>query len=132
MRNLMVLLMVAACLAACSHGKTKHFPAAGNPTDYAEITVLRDGSIWGLGFSMGLLLNGETIARMRPGEHISFFVPPGMHAVGITQDTMTLYFDKGQQYYFGINPGQDNYGFVFEQLDPQGAQRKLADSKHIE
>ena len=64
MKKYVVLIVAAFLLAACTSGKTEFFPSQGYSSDVAEVTVIRKRRMFGMGFSMNVLLDGAVIARL--------------------------------------------------------------------
>ena len=61
MKKYVVLILIALLLTACTSGKTEFFPTQGFSADAAEVTVIRKRRMFGMGFSMQVLLDGEVI-----------------------------------------------------------------------
>ena len=51
-----------------------------------------------MGISLKVLFDENIIARIRAGEHVSFFIEPGFHAVGTSDTTLTVPCAAGQKY----------------------------------
>ena len=85
MKNLIFLSMAAILTLSCAHGKTEHFPKVENKSEAAEVFVIRDNNLLGLGMSLKVALDDSIIARLRSGEYVSFHVNPGFHSLGVTE-----------------------------------------------
>jgi hypothetical protein len=116
MKNTLVWIFIAG-LAACSHGRTAHFPQAADPAQAAEVFVIRDNTLLGWGLSVKVLLDEEVIAHLRAGEHLSFQIAPGIYRIGITESTITAAFESGRAYYYLIGTDDSPSGFRIERLD---------------
>jgi hypothetical protein len=58
--------------------------------------------MWGMGFSMQVLLDGDVIARLKAGQYITFFVDPGVHTIGVSESTITAMLEGGRRHFFAI------------------------------
>ncbi len=131
MKKVIILTALALLLVACAHGKTDHFPIVEDPSNHAEVFVIRDNNLMGWGFSLKVALDDSIIARLRSGEYVSFYVNPGFHSLGISEPTVTVPFDKGNQYYFLISADYTQFGFELHRISSQQAEMWLAKTKPI-
>lgn len=131
-KNRVILTVVALVFVSCAHGKTEHFPSMADPLNAAEITVIRNRNLFGLGFSLRLALDGQDIAFLRAGEYVSFFVDPGVHTVGTSASSVAMPFAPGQKYYFLVSAVHTSFGFEIEQVDDQEATQWITDSKPLQ
>ena len=83
MRKYLILIMLVFIFISCTSGKTEYFPSQGYSADVAEVTVIRKKRMFGLGFSMQVLLDGEVIARLKAGQYVTFFIDPGLNKTDI-------------------------------------------------
>ena len=132
MKKVIILTALALLLVACSHGKTDNFPSVEDPSNHAEVFVIRDNNLMGWGFSLKVALDDSIIARLRSGEYVTFYVNPGFHSLGISEPTVTVPFDKGNQYYFLISADYTKFGFELHRISNQQAEMWLARTKPIE
>ena len=65
MKRFLLPIMLVLLLVACTSGKTELFPSQGYSADVAEVTVIRETRMFGFGFSMQVLLDGDVIARLK-------------------------------------------------------------------
>ena len=70
-------------ISACAGGITEHMPRGGTQLDSAQVVVLRNRNYFGSGNAVEVWLNGKTIAKLRIGQYIQFWVPPGTHLLGV-------------------------------------------------
>ena len=88
------LIIAVFLLTACTSGKTEFFPAQGYSEDAAEVTVLRQRRMIGLGFSMKVLFNDDVIARLKANQYVTFYVNPGVHTIGIPNSQLTVALER--------------------------------------
>jgi hypothetical protein len=89
---------------SCSHGITRDFPTGENLTNPAEIIIIRNWNFFCGGQSTKILLDGVSIAHLRPGNYVSVFVEPGWHsfkAVPFKGEPgyISGHFEKGKKHY---------------------------------
>jgi hypothetical protein len=58
------------------------------------------------------------VANIRAGEHVRFYVAPGIHTVGVSNRGISVPVERNQQYYFLISPDDSQAGFEIERLGP--------------
>jgi hypothetical protein len=131
MKKYVLLILTAFLLAACTSGKTQFFPSQGYSADAAEVTVIRQRRMFGMGFSMNVLLDGEIIARLKAGQHVTFFINPGVHHIGIPKTTLTAMLEGGQKHYFVIKTDSSQFGFEIERISANKATSRIANSQSI-
>ena len=131
MKKYVFLIMLSFFLAACTSGKTEFFPARGDSTDAAEVTVIRQKRMFGMGFSMQVLLDGDVIARLKAGQYATFFVDPGIHDIGIPKSTLTVMLESDRKHYFMIKTDSSQFGFEIERISEKKATSRMAQSKSI-
>ena len=130
--NKLIFLSLAAILTlSCAHGKTEHFPKVENPSEAAEVFVIRDNNLLGWGMSLKVALDDYIIARLRSGEYVSFYVHPGFHSLGISEPTLTVPFEKGRTYHFLISADYTKFGFDIQRIGTQQADMWLSRTKPI-
>ena len=132
MNKILVLSLLALLLFSCAHGKTDTFPTLDDPAANAQVYVIRDSNFMGWGFSLKVALDDLVIARLRSGEYVSFFVKPGFHALGVSEPTVKVPFEKGNTYYFLISADYTSFGFELARISNQQAQKWLAKTKAIQ
>jgi hypothetical protein len=132
MKKVIILTALALLLVACSHGKTDHFPSVEDPSNHAEVFVIRDNNLMGWGFSLKVALDDSIIARLRSGEYVTFYVKPGFHSLGISEPTVTVPFGKGNTYHFLISADYTQFGFELHRISGQQAEMWLAKTKPID
>lgn len=126
------LIMLAIFLAACTSGKTEFFPSRGYSADAARVTVIREKRMIGFGFSMKVLLDGQVIARLKAGQYVTFFVDPGVHNIGIPNESIAAALERGRKHYFMIKTESSQFGFEIERISENKAQELMAQSKSID
>jgi hypothetical protein len=124
-------IMLAVFLAACTSGKTEFFPARGYTADAAEVTVIREERVFGFGFSMKVLLDGEVIARLKAGQYVTFFVDPGVHNIGIPNQSIATALESGRKHYFMIQTDSSQFGFEIERISEKKAVARMAQYESI-
>jgi hypothetical protein len=132
MKKIITLTALALLLISCAHGKTDHFPTVSEPSDAAQVFVIRDNNLVGWGFSLKVALDESVIARLRSGEYVSFYVKPGFHSLGVSEPTLTVPFAKGRQYYFLIAAVYSQFGFEIQRLGDEKGQRWLTKTRPVE
>jgi hypothetical protein len=131
MKKYLLLIMAAFLLAACTSGKTEFFPSKGYSTDAAEVTVIRQKRMWGMGFSMKVLWDGKVIARLKAGQYLTFFVDPGVHTIGVSESTVTAMLEGGRKHFFMISTDSSQFGFEIERISEKKAASRMAQSQSI-
>ena len=132
MKKYLVLIMLVFVLVSCTSGKTEYFPSQGYSADVAEVTVIRKKRMLGLGFSMQVLLDGEVIARLKAGQHVTFFIDPGFRTIGIPDSKITAALDRGRKHFFVIKTDSSQFGFEIERISERKASAWIAESTPIE
>jgi hypothetical protein len=131
MKKYAFLIMLAFFMAACTSGKTEFFPAQEYSTDAAEVTVIRERRMWGMGFSMKVLLDGEVVARLKAGQYVTFFVDPGVHNIGIPNQSIATALESGRKHYFMIQTESSQFGFEIERISEKKAAARMAQYESI-
>ena len=131
MKRFAVLIMLVLILAACTSGKTEFFPSRVDSADVAEVTVIRQSRMFGLGFSIKVFLDGEVIARLKAGQYVTFFVDPGVHNIGIPKSTIPAMLETGRKHYFAIKTDSSQFGFEIERISEKKGIKWMAQSKSI-
>ena len=131
MKRYVVLIMLAFFMAACTSGKTEFFPSKGYSTDAAEVTVIRQKRMLGMGFSMKVLWDGEVIARLKAGQYLTFFADPGIHTIGVSESTVTAMLEGGRKHFFAITTDSSQFGFEIERINEKKATSWMAESRSI-
>jgi hypothetical protein len=125
MKKYVLLIMAAFLLAACTSGKTEFFPSRGYSTDAAEVIVIREKRIFGFGFSIKVLLDGEVIARLKAGQYVTFYVNPGVHNIGIPNSNITVALERARKHYFAISTDSSQFGFEIERISEKKATSRM-------
>ena len=131
MKKYVLLIMAAFLLAACTSGKTEFFPSQEYSADVAEVTVIRQRRVSGMGFSMQVLLDDKVIARLKAGQYVTFFVNPGVHNIGIPNQNIAAALDRGRKHYFMIKTESSQFGFEIERISENKATSRMAQSQSI-
>jgi hypothetical protein len=119
-------------MVACTSGKTELFPSQGYSSDAAEVTVIREKRMFGMGFSMQVLLDGEVIARLKARQHVTFYAAPGVHTIGIPDSSINAALERGRKHFFVISTDSSQFGFEIERISERKAENLMANSKQIE
>ena len=131
MKKYVLLILFAFFLASCTSGKTEFFPSQGYSEDASEVTVIRKRRMWGMGFSMQVLLDGDVIARLKAGQYVTFFVDPGVHTIGVSESTITAMLEGGRRHFFAITTDSSQFGFEIERISEKKATSWMAESRSI-
>ncbi len=131
MKKYVLLITLAFFLVACTSGKTEFFPSQGYSADAAEVTVIRQGGMFGMGFSMQVLWDGEVIARLKTGQYLTFYVDPGVHKIGIQKSTITVMLERARKHYFAIKTDSSQFGFEIERISENKATSWMAQAQSI-
>ena len=132
MKKHVLLIMIVFILVACTSGKTEFFPSQGYSADVAEVTVIRKRRMFGMGFSMQVLLDGEVIARLKAGQHVTFYAPPGVHNIGIPDSSVSAALERGRKHFFMISTESTQFGFEIQRISERNADKLMANSRPIE
>lgn len=122
MKKFGFLIILAFFLTACTSGKTEYFPSRGYSADAAEVTVIREKRLFGFGFSMEVVFDGNIIARLKAGQYVTFFVSPGVHKIGVPESTIDAVLESGRKHYFVIQTDSSQFGFEIERISERKAQ----------
>jgi hypothetical protein len=125
------LVLMTLFLAACTSGKTEFFPNQGYSADTAQVTVIRERRMFGMGFSMKVILDGQVIARLKAGQYTTFFVNPGVHNIGIPDESIAAVLDRGREHYFVITTDSSQFGFEIAQISEREAESLIARAESI-
>jgi hypothetical protein len=132
MRRYLILIALASIFVSCTSGKTEYFPSQGYSADVAEVTVIREKRMFGLGFSMKVVLDGDVIARLKAGQYVTFFTDSGVRTIGIPDSNITAALERGRKHYFLIKTDSSQFGFEIERISERQAEAWMAKSKPIE
>jgi hypothetical protein len=116
MKKYFLFIVLAFFLAACTSGKTEYFPSRGYSADVAEVTVIREKRMFGFGFSMKVLLDGEVIARLKAGQYVTFYTEPGVRTIGVPESSVSAALEAGGKHYFLIKADSSQFGFEIERI----------------
>ena len=131
MKRFAVLILMAILLAACTSGKTEFFPRQANSEDAAEVTVIRQRRMIGLGFSMKVLFNDDVIARLKANQYVTFYVNPGVHTIGIPNSQLTVALERGRKHFFAIETDSSQFGFEIERISERKAVKWMETARSI-
>ena len=131
MKRYAVLILVAIVLTACTSGKTAFFPSQGQSENVAEVTVIRQKRMFGMGFSMKVLLDDQVIARLKANQYVTFFVNPGVHNIGIPNSHLTVALERGRRHFFAIQTDSSQFGFEIERISERKATSWMANARSI-
>ncbi len=131
MKRYLLLIVLGFLLVACTSGKTEFFPTHGYSADVAEVTVIRKRRMFGMGFSMQVLLDGEVIARLKAGQHVTFFTDPGIHNIGIPDSSVSAALERGRKHFFMISTESTQFGFEIQRISERNADKLMANSRPI-
>jgi hypothetical protein len=132
MRRYLILTMLVLIFVSCTSGKTEYFPSQGYSADVAEVTVIREKRMFGLGFSMQVILDGEVIARLKAGQYVTFFTDPGLRTIGIPDSNINAALERGRKHFFVIKTDSSQFGFEIERISARKAASWMAESTPIE
>ena len=132
MKKLLLIVSLAFLSIACSHGKTEKFPDLGQSAETAEIFIIRNNNLLGWGFSVKVYYDDMTIANLRAGEHLSFFVTPGFHSVGTSGTRVTVPLNAGQKHYFLISADYTQFGFEISRISSEKGENWLKKTRPLE
>ena len=132
MKRSALFILLVFFLGACTSGKTEFFPSHGYSADVAEVTVIRKRRMFGMGFSMQVLLDGEVIARLKAGQHVTFFTDPGIHNIGIPDSSVSAALERGRKHFFMISTESTQFGFEIQRISERNADKLMANSRPIE
>ena len=131
MKRLLLIAALALIATACSHGKTEHFPNLAQSAETAEIIIIRNNNLLGWGFSVKVFYDEMLIANIRAGEHFSFFVTPGFHTVGTSDDQITVPLNAGQKHYFLISANYTQFGFEISRISNEKGENWLGKTESL-
>ncbi len=132
MKKLLLIVILALIATACARGKTEHFPDLARTPETAEIFIIRNNNLLGWGFSVKVFYDEMLIANLRAGQHLSFFVPPGFHTVGTSDDQITVPLNAGQKHYFLISADYTQFGFEISRISSEKGENWLSKTKPLE
>lgn len=131
MKKKSLLIILVLFIVACTSGKTEFFPSRGYSADRSEVTIIREKRIFGFGFSMEVLLDGKVIARLKAGQYVTFFIDPGVHNIGIPDQSIATVLEGGRKHYFMITTDSSQFGFEIERISEKKAATRMAQSQPI-
>jgi hypothetical protein len=131
MKRIGLSILMVILLTACTSGKTEFFPSQGYSPGAAEVTVIRERRMAGLGFSMKVLLDERVIARLKAGQYVTFYVDPGVHQIGIPNESVTAVLERARKHYFAITTDSSQFGFEIAQISEREAESLMVRAKSI-
>jgi hypothetical protein len=132
MKRYLQLIVLTFILVSCTSGKTEYFPSLEYSADVAEVTVIREKRLFGFGFSMKVLLDGEVIARLKARQYVTFYTNPGVHTIGVPNSSISAALERGGKHYFAIKTDASQFGFEIERISERKAETWMAKSKPLE
>ena len=132
MKKYVLLILMAVLVVACTSGKTEYFPSQGYSADAAEVTVIRERRMFGMGFSMEVFFDDQVIARLKTGQYVTFYVNPGVHTIGIPNSSITVALERANKHYFAILTDSTQFGFEIERISERQATSWMAGAKSID
>jgi hypothetical protein len=131
MKRYWLFMMLVFLVVSCAGKKTEFFPSQGYSAESAEVTVIREKFLWGLGFSLDVVLDGNVIARLQSGEYVTFYINAGVHDIGTPESTIAVPLGAGRKHYFLIEVDTSKFGFDIEQISAKKAESWVSKSKPI-
>ncbi|MBW2489415.1 MAG: hypothetical protein JRE88_08860 [Deltaproteobacteria bacterium] len=131
MKRYLYLIILMPLLVACTSGKTEFFPTQGYSAGAAEVTVIRERRMFGMGFSMEVFFDDKVIARLKTGQYVTFYITPGVHNIGIPNQSIAAVLDRGRKHYFVITTDSSQFGFEIAQISEREAASLMAQAKSI-
>ena len=131
MKRFVTMILVAILLTACTSGKTEFIPSQTYSEDAAEVTVIRQRRMIGLGFSMKVLFNDDIIARLKANQYVTFYVNPGVHTIGIPNSQLTVALERAHKHYFAIQTDSSQFGFEIERISERKAVKWMENARAI-
>ena len=131
MKRYLYLIILMSLLVACTSGKTEFFPSQGYSADAAEVTVIRERRMFGMGFSMEVFFDDKVIARLKTGQYVTFYINPGVHTIGIPNSSITVALERARKHYFAIITDSSQFGFEIERISERKATSWMARAKSI-
>jgi hypothetical protein len=132
MKKFAFVVLLAFLLAACTSGKTEYFPSQGYSADAAAVTVIRERRLFGFGFSMKILFDGEVIARLKAGQYVTFYTNPGVHTIAIPDSSVSAALEAGHRHYFLVRTDSSQFGFEIERIGAGKAEYWMSQSTPLE
>jgi hypothetical protein len=132
MKRYFLFVALAFFFIACTSGKTEFFPSRGYSADAAEVTVVRETRLFGFGFSMKVLLDGEVIARLKAGQYVTFYTDAGVHNIAIPDSSVSAALEPESKNYFLIKADSSQFGFELERISQGKAQFWMTQSRPLE
>jgi hypothetical protein len=132
MKKFGFVVLLAFLLAACTSGKTEYFPSQGYSADAAAVTVIRERRLFGFGFSMKILFDGEVIARLKAGQYVTFYTNPGVHTIAIPDSSVSAALEAGHRHYFLVRTDSSQFGFEIERIGAGKAEYWMSQSTPLE
>jgi hypothetical protein len=132
MKKFAFVVLLAFLLAACTSGKTEYFPSQGYSADAAAVTVIRERRLFGFGFSMKIIFDGEVIARLKAGQYVTFYTNPGVHTIAIPDSSVSAALEAGHRHYFLVRTDSSQFGFEIERIGAGKAEYWMSQSTPLE
>ena len=131
MKKFFILMAAITLLLSCSHGKTKNFPSAADPSNAAQVFIIRNDNLFGWGMSLEVALDGKAIAHLRAGEHVSFFIEPGFHSISVRESSVDASLRENRKHYFLISADSTQFGFEISRISNERGEKWVARTKSI-
>jgi hypothetical protein len=116
-------------------GRIGALPPVPQPSDAAEIIVIREARFFGSAHTVSVALDGMPVYGINNNEHVILAVPAGFHLIGVsagwTESSAPLQALARQRYYFRLVTGQSGAGFMLQSISPDFGQALMAKTKRI-
>lgn len=115
-KMLVTSAIVASVLVGCATGRitTGTLPKVQDPSASTEVVVIRVSSIVGVTNSYHIVVDDQAVFGIRSGEHTTFKIPSGKHAIGVRcfggftptwkENKFDYSFQPQEKAYFVISP----------------------------
>jgi hypothetical protein len=128
-----IALVLSVMLTGCAHGVLGPIPAV-DPTQAAEIVIIRPTGFVGCGTSLPVTLDGQDAYGVACGEHVILVVAPGERIIGdkhwpwfVTDENTTAVTVVAQQrYYFRLDVGA-----VLNRVTPTVGERLITETERL-
>jgi hypothetical protein len=131
MKKYFILMAAITLLLSCSHGKTKNFPSVADPSNAAQVFIIRNDNLFGWGMSLKVALDGTVVARLRAGEHVSFSIEPGFHSISVRESSVDVTLRENRKHYFLISADSTQFGFEISRISDERGNSWVARTKAI-
>jgi hypothetical protein len=88
--------------------------------------------LFGFGFSMKIIFDGEVIARLKAGQYVTFYTNPGVHTIAIPDSSVSAALEAGHRHYFLVRTDSSQFGFEIERIGAGKAEYWMSQSTPLE